>query len=151
MWYSNDEPPPTKFRQRTYTITCDNDLSEEDFELNYKWPIRSVNSQWPDCKFFIMAVSDADSRVEAFLRSIGVSPARIKVHHLQSRTPENKYHCETVSFDNILELEDNYVLYSTHDILWIPHYVPEGMTSRVKQKRAKKEKIQPFIDTEPVY
>ncbi len=98
-----------------------------------------------------MSVSDADYRVETFLRSIGVSPARITIYYLSHRAPLNQYKSDLICFENILELEDHYVLYSTHDILWLPPYVPEGITSRVKQKRAKKEKTQPFTDTMPDY
>jgi hypothetical protein len=149
MIYSNDEPTPTQFRPRTYAITCDNDLTNENFDLQYAWPIRMVNSQWPTCKFFIMALSDIDNRVEDFLRKdLGVSPARITIYHFNHRSPANKYRSAVKGFDSWSELEDDYVLYSTHDILW--HAVPEGLTERIKLKREKKNKVQPFIDTMPL-
>lgn len=147
MWYSNDEPTPTKFRRRTYAIACDNDLTQEDFNNQYKWPIRRANSQHPDCKFLIMAVNNVDKRVEEYLRKgLGVSPARITIYYLAHRVPENKYRSATLKYDNILVLENDFVLYSSHDIIWIPPYVPDGMTSRIKMKRDKKQQTNPFVE-----
>jgi len=150
MWYQCDEPTPTQFRPRTYAISCDSDLTKEDFDLQYAWPIRSINSQWPACKFVIMALSDIDQCVEDFMRKeLGISPARITICHFNYRPPANKYRCTIKGFDSWVELEDYFVLYSTHDIMWST--VQEGLTSRIKQKREKKNKVQPFIDTMPLY
>lgn len=149
MWYSNDEPTPKKFRQRTYTIVCDNDLTEEDFDLNYKWPIRSINSQWPTCKFVITSLSNADLRIESYLRELGVSPARITIYHMNYRVPENKYGSELKEYTDRLELERDLVTYSSHDICYVPKYVVDGMTSRIVKLRAEKQKKNPFIETMP--
>ena len=149
MWYSNDQPTPTKFRQRTYTIVCDNDLTEEDFELYYKWPIRSINSQWPTCNFVIAALSNADSRVEKYLRELGISPARITIYHMDSQIPENKYRSATKEYTNRLELEKDMVKYSSHDILYVAPYVVDGMAARFIKFRAEKQKTNPFIETMP--
>lgn len=147
MWYSNDEPTPTKFRQRTYTIICDDGLTDEEYDLEYKWPIRRTNSQWPTCKFFVMG---HDTRSEEYLRKeLGVSPARITIFYLDFQTPVNKYHSETKEYSSIFDLEDEIVLYSSHDIMWIPPHCPEGVTSRIKRKRELKNKKCPFIETEP--
>jgi ribosome maturation protein Sdo1 len=120
--------------------------------MKYKWPIRSINSQWPECKFFIMGLTDADDRVSEYLRNeLGVSPARIVIYHLDYRVPTNKYKSALAVYSDRAILESEFVLYSTHDILWVPPYVPEGMTSRILRLRAEKEKKQPFVDRMPDY
>ena len=149
MWYSNDAPTPQKSRPRTYVIACDNDLTEEDFDLHYKWAIRNINSRWATCKFLITSLSGADDMIDKFLRDLGVSPARIIIYHMDYRPPTNTYQSATRSFENRLDLEKELMQESSHDILYTPSYVTGGMTERLAGVRREKQKTNPWIDMMP--
>lgn len=143
MIWSSDEPAQKKLRPRIYAISTDNDLTAEDFEMQYKWPIRRTNAQF-ECDFYLTAVCAADVRVVDYLRELGVSPARVVLFCLEGWNFENKYKHEVRLYKDRLELERELVLYSTHDILW--EAVPEGVTSRIARLRREKEKRNPFIE-----
>lgn len=147
MQYSNNEPIQTVQRRRTFMITCDNGLSENDFEEQYKWPIRRTNASYSDCKFVIMNISDVDKRVELFLREIGVSPARITIYHLESRIPENQYKSETKMYQSRIEMEDAMISISSHDILWTLSTSRDTMVERIVKKRKEKQRTNPFKET----
>jgi hypothetical protein len=143
MIYSNDQPTPTKFRPRTYAITLDHALTDEDFQSKYEDRIRRVNAQF-DCNFIITYLCKGDLRVQEYLRSLGVSPAKITIYHLAGGHIENKYNSPTREFDKWSNLENELITYSSHDIGYIPPYVPDGFVQRIFAKRKIKEKTNPF-------
>lgn len=143
--YSNNEPAVAVMRRRTYLITCDNGLTSDDFETNYKWPIRRTNASYPDANFIIMSISDADLQVELFLRELGVSPSRITIFYLERRAPENRYNSDVKMFQTQKELEDSAITLSSHDILWSTGI--DTMTERIVKKRRDKQRTNPFKET----
>lgn len=147
MQYSNSEPTQAVQRKRTFMITCDSGLSEKDFEEQYKWPIRRTNASYSDCAFVIMSISDADKRVELFLRELGVSPARITIYYLDRRTPENQYKSETKMYQSQKEMEDAMISVSSHDILWTLSTSGDTMVERIAKKRKEKQRTNPFKET----
>ena len=147
MQYSNNEPVQTVQRRRTFMITCDNGLTENDFEEQYKWPIRRTNASYSDCKFVIMSISDADKRVETFLREIGVSPARITIYYLQNRVPENRYKSEMKMYQSRTEMEEAMISVSSHDILWTSSTAGDTMVERIVKLRKEKQRTNPFKET----
>lgn len=67
----------------TYFISGHRDITEDEFERNYKLEIESVLNEVPDCRFVVGDYYGADIMAQNYLVDVlGVDPDRITVYHM---------------------------------------------------------------------
>ena len=74
----------------TYFISGHRDITEQEFEINYKLAIDSVLSTNPDARFVIGDYQGVDIMAQNYLLDqIGIGPERVTVYHMFD-SPRNK-------------------------------------------------------------
>ena len=72
-----------KAKEVTYFISGHRDITEDEFERNYKIALEAVVNNVPDCKFVVGDCQGADIMAQNYLIDVlGVDPDRITVYHV---------------------------------------------------------------------
>ncbi len=78
-----------KAKEVTYFISGHRDITEDEFERNYKIALETIISDVPDCKFVVGDYHGVDIMAQNYLVDIlGVDPDSITVYHM-FETPRN--------------------------------------------------------------
>lgn len=70
-------------REITYFISGHRDITEEEFERNYKTALEDVVDSVPDCKFVVGDYYGVDIMAQNYLIDVlGIEPERVTVYHM---------------------------------------------------------------------
>ena len=70
-------------KQITYFISGHRDITEEEFERNYKLALEAIINDVPDCRFVVGDYYGVDIMAQNYLVDVlGVDPDRITVYHM---------------------------------------------------------------------
>lgn len=121
---------------RIYYISGYNDITDAEFEY-YKRRIRIANAHNPNCTFILGDASGCDRLAQEYLRTIGVSPARITIYYKKtSPTPVNKYNYKLCKCGDDNEKFSTMIYSSTDNIA----YVRSGDTDSVPAQSVKRRR-----------
>lgn len=111
------EQAPKKVKPRVYFISGPTNLTQEEFDVNYKRKIVKANADYPGCKFILGGTTETDHLAQAFLRRAGII-SRVTVCYHEGSEWKNlgffNEKCLADEGDRILWCTH----YSTHDIVW---------------------------------
>ena len=72
-----------KAKEVTYFISGHRDITEDEFERNYKITLEGIVNEVPDCRFVVGDCEGADIMAQNYLLDVlGVDPDRITVYHV---------------------------------------------------------------------
>jgi hypothetical protein len=72
-----------KAKEVTYFISGHRDITEDEFERNYKLALEEIVNNVPDCRFVVGDCQGADVMAQDYLIDVlGVDPERITVYHI---------------------------------------------------------------------
>lgn len=111
------------------------DLTADEFNDHYALKIRKANAENPSCVWVIGNSGACDRYAYDFLRKLGVCPTRVKIYHMASAVPENRYNCILRAFDTKTTMNATMLKCTTRDIVWIrPDTDKYGLSQIIKRK-----------------
>lgn len=122
-----------------YLISGHDDITAEEFEINYEYIIRKTNAEYDQCKYIVGDRKGCDQLTQDFLRSIGVSPERITIYYDEDCDPPiNKFTYNVIKL-NCVQLYKSMVMNSVYDIMWLRDDHQQSVPHKIVALR--KEKI----------
>ena len=109
-------------REVTYFISGHRDITEEEFELNYKLALEDVVDTVPDCRFVVGDYHGVDIMAQNYLIDVlGIDPDRITVYHMGdiARNINPKISNRICGFDSDRDRDAAMTMASTNDIAFV--------------------------------
>lgn len=111
-----------RMREVTYFISGHRNITEEEFEMNYKLAIEDVIDSVPDCRFVVGDYYGVDIMAQNYLIDVlGIDPDRITVYHMgdTARNINPKISNVVCGFESDRDRDAAMTMASTDDIAFV--------------------------------